>query len=185
MAAGKIADAGILFFLELDERDGFVCAWALIEKAAEEAERFEYGKFFGELRVLQLNAKALAELVGVGVPVHAEQFDIAGIGSGEAFADFDGRSFSCAAGAEEAEAFAGANFEVETVDGDDVLVGLAQTCDAKCGLGNDGGHGPSIAFGERTCNCNERCSGIGRWIDVSESGSRAALFHGRLHARNA
>jgi len=91
-------------------------------------------------------------LVGVGGPVHAEEFNFAGIRSGEAFADFDGGCFACAIWAEEAEAFAGTDFEVESVDGDDVLVGFAQTSDAQSWLGNDGGHGASIASGADTCN---------------------------------
>ena len=63
LAAGKIADAGILFFFELHERDGFVGARPLIKKTSEQAKRFEHGQFFRELRILQLNAEALAELL--------------------------------------------------------------------------------------------------------------------------
>ena len=67
--------------------------------------------------------------------MHAEQFDFAGIRSGQAFADFDRRGFACAVGTEKSEAFAGADFEVEAVDGDDVLISLAKTSDAQSWLG--------------------------------------------------
>jgi len=125
LPAGKIADARILFFLELYEGNGFCRAWALFEEAAEQAKGFEYGQFFGELRILQLNAKALAQLLCIGAPVHAEQFHFAGIGFCETFADFDCGCFTCTVGAEETEAFAGANFEVEAIYGDDILIRLA------------------------------------------------------------
>jgi len=151
LAAGKIADAGILFFFELDEGDGFVGAGALLEKAAEETKRFVDGELFGELRVLQLNAEALAKLFGVGTPVHAEKFDFAGVRSGEAFANFDGGGFPRAVGSEKAEAFAGAHFEIEAIDSDDVLIGLAKTSDAKGRSGGSGGHGNSIASAGGTC----------------------------------
>jgi len=84
--------------------------------------------------------------------MHAEQFDVAGIRSGEAFADFDGGRFARAVRTEEAEAFAGANFEVEAVDGDHVLISLAKTSDAQGRLRYDRGHESSIASAEGTCN---------------------------------
>ena len=63
----------------------------------------------------------------VARPLHAEDLDGAGVGREEPFADFDGRGLSGAVGAEETEALAGADLEVERVDGDDVGVGLTET----------------------------------------------------------
>ncbi len=131
LAAGKIANAGILFFLELYEGNGFCRAWSLFKKTAEQAKRFEDGQFFGKLRILQLNAEPLAELLCIGAPAHAEQFHFAGIRFCETFTDFDCGCFTRAVGAEEAEAFAHAHFEVEAIDGDHILIGLAKTCDAQ------------------------------------------------------
>ena len=145
LAAGKIADAGILFFFELDEGDGFIRAGALLKKATEQTKRFEHGQFFGKLRILQLNAEALAELLGVGLPMHAKKFHFTSIGSGETFADFDCCGFACAVRPEEAEALACMYFEVEAVDGDHVLINLAKTRYAKGWLGNDRGHASSIS----------------------------------------
>ncbi len=152
LAARKIADAGSLFFIELHEGDGFGCVRALIKKTAEQLERFEDSQLFGELRILQLNAEALAELLRVGIPTHAEQFDVAGIGGGQSFADFDGGCFACAVRPKKAEAFAGAHLEVEAVDGDHVLVGLAETSDTKGWFGYDRRHESSIASEKGTCN---------------------------------
>jgi len=145
LAARKIADAGILFFLELHERNGFVGARALLKKAAEETECFEYCEFFGELRILQLNAESLAKFFSMGTPVHSEQFHFARIGSGEAFADFDGSGFAGPVGPEKAEALARVHLEVEAIDGDDVLIGFAEAADAKGRSGGRVEHETSIA----------------------------------------
>src|SRR5580700_11624874 len=72
LASGKIADARILFFLELPEGDGFCGPRSLIKKTAEQPQRFEDSQLFGKLRILQLDAEPLTELLGVGVPMHAE-----------------------------------------------------------------------------------------------------------------
>ena len=66
--------------------------------------------------------------------MHAEKFHFTSIGSGETFADFDGGGFACAIGTEKAEAFAGANFEVEAIDGDHVLISLAKAVTRRAGL---------------------------------------------------
>src|SRR5580700_306069 len=160
LAAGKIAHAGVLLFFELYECDGFSRARALAEKAAEQTQRFENGEFLGELRILQLNAEALAELIGVGVPVQAEQFNFSGIRSGEAFADFHCGGFAGAIGAEQAEAFAGANLEVEAVDSDHVLISLLKTGDAQSRRGYGRGHESSIASGKGRCNLRCAVRGI-------------------------
>ena len=107
LAAGKRAHAGIAFFFELGSGDDFVHRDAAMEKAAEKAEGFENRELFRELRFLELNADALAQIGGMVTPVSAEKNDLAGIGSSQAFADFDGGGFACAVGAEQAEAFAG------------------------------------------------------------------------------
>jgi hypothetical protein len=125
---------------------------------------------------LQLDAEALAELVGIGGPVHPEKFDFAGIGRGETFADFNRCCFAGPIWTEQAEAFAGADFEVETVDGDDILVGFAQTGDVEGWLGNDGGHEASIAFEEGTCNLQCAMGGIG-WRTAAFGKAAAELPH--------
>jgi hypothetical protein len=127
---------------------------------------------------LQLNAEALTKLIGVGFPMHAEQFNFAGIRSGETFADFDGCGFASAIGAEEAKAFASANFEVEAVDGDNFLISLAKTSDAKGWCGSDRGHGSSIASGKWRCNL--RCAVCG----IHVVGGVSFLRHGTMTTVN-
>jgi hypothetical protein len=56
--------------------------------------------------------------------MEAEKFHVAGVRSGQAFANFDSGCFTGAVRAEKAEAFARAHFEVEAVDGHDVLISL-------------------------------------------------------------
>ena len=79
-----------------------------------------------------------------------EQFDLAGIGGGQAFADLDGGGLAGAIGSEQAEALAGAHFEFEAVDGDDIFISLAKTCDAQSWLGSNDRHETSIASEGRT-----------------------------------
>jgi hypothetical protein len=135
LTAGKIANARVLFFFELHERDGFGGARPLVKKAAEQTQRFVNRELFRELRVLQLNAEPLAELLGIRAPMHPEQFHVAGIRGRQPFADLDRGGFSRAVGPEKAEALASADFEVQAIDGDHVLVGLAKTRDAQNGAG--------------------------------------------------
>ena len=51
------------------------------------------------------------------------------VGLGEALADLDGGGLAGAVGAQQAEAFAGPDLEVESVYGDDVGVSLAEAAD--------------------------------------------------------
>ena len=83
--------------------------------------------------------------------METEQFDVAGIGCSQAFADFDRGCFSRAIGTEKAKALAGVNLEVEAVDGDHVLIGLAKTTDAESWFGGGAKHETSIASGGYTC----------------------------------
>src|SRR5271155_5431982 len=106
--------------------------------------------------------------------MHAKQFHFAGIGSRQAFADFDSGCFARAVGTEKAEAFAGVDLQVEAIDGDNVLVSLAETCDAKGRLGDEGGHETSIASGRETCNPIEN-------LRVHPQKTRAGHPRGRLN----
>src|SRR5450755_3309577 len=64
-------------------------------------------------------------------PIHAQNFDLAGIGRGQAFADFNRGGFPRPVGAEEPEAFAFQHVEIKSVNGNDVLVPLNQLANAK------------------------------------------------------
>jgi len=90
------------------------------EEAAKKRDDFFDAEFVGKLCLLQLDADALAKVVGVGPPIETEEFDRADVGDGEAFADFNGDGLASAIGAEKTEAFSARDFEVETVDRDGV-----------------------------------------------------------------
>ena len=107
LAAGEIADSGVAFFLQLNQSNGILWRRTLAEEAAKELNRFQNRKFVGKLCFLELDPQALAEFGGVGLPVQAEDFDHAGVGFGEALADFDGGGLTRAVGAQQAETFAG------------------------------------------------------------------------------
>jgi len=59
--------------------------------------------------------------------VHPEDLDGTGVGAQESFADLDRSGLPGAIWAEETEALAAADLEVERVDGNDVGVGLTET----------------------------------------------------------
>ncbi len=108
----------------------------LAKEAAEQADGFEDRQLFGELRFLQLDAEALAQSRGVGIPAQAEHFHFAGIGRSQAFADLDGGGFAGAVGTEQAEALAARDFQIEAVDRDHILVCLAKVAQAQRGIGH-------------------------------------------------
>src|SRR5579863_3451611 len=102
----------------------------MAEKAAKQADRFVHGQFLGELRILQLDAEALAEPVRVRAPPPAKHFDFSGIRRRETFADFDSCRFSGAIRPKKAEALSRVHFKVETVDCNHVPVCFSQLADA-------------------------------------------------------
>jgi len=106
--------------------DRLLDRYAAVEKAAEEPDGLFHGRFFGELRLLQLQADTLAQFCGIRFPVQAEKFDDSGIGIGQPFADFNGGGLSGAVRSEQAEALAFCHFQIDAVNGDDVSVSLAQ-----------------------------------------------------------
>jgi len=116
-----------------------------VVEAAEQADRFEDGELVGELRILKLDAEPLAELRGARIPAHAQHFDVAGIGGNQPLADFHGGGLAGAVRSEQAEAFAGADFEFQAVDGEHILVSFPQVAHVKGGGRRGGCHLSSIA----------------------------------------
>ena len=91
----------------------------LAVEAAEERERFADGELFGEPRLLQRDADALADFVVLLAPAAAEHFDFAGGGVEQAFEDFDRGGLAGAVGPEQAEAFALLDGQIEPAHGVD------------------------------------------------------------------
>jgi hypothetical protein len=131
LTAGQCTDARAPHLLELNELDDVIRRRPLIEEAAEQPHGLLDRELVGELRLLELNSKALLERSGVGFPAQAEHLDIARVACREAFADLDRGGLARAVRPEQAEALAGSHLEIEAVHGDDVLVRLAQIANAQ------------------------------------------------------
>ena len=87
------------------------------------------------------------QIVGVLLPRLAEYHDVARVPREQPFADLDGRGLAGAVRAEEAEAFAVANFEVEAVYGDDIAIGF-----------------PEAAYDQSVCRCHHRGTKGVMWV---------------------
>jgi hypothetical protein len=82
---------------------------------------------FSESRLLQRNAQPLAHFAGVLAPGVAENRNLAGCRLQQSLKNFDCRGLPCSVGAEESEALAGLNLEVQPAHGFELaVVGLAQ-----------------------------------------------------------
>src|SRR5436190_108463 len=122
LAARQGYHACLALLLELDEREDFIHTVRLAIKRAEQREHFAHLQLVGELCLLELDSQPLTQgAAGRSVPpTRAENLDIAGIGQRQPFQDLDRRRLSGAVGAEQSEALAGSDDEIETRDRDDV-----------------------------------------------------------------
>lgn len=143
LSARESADAGVLLFLELHEGNHVAHFTAFVEERAEQPNGFFDGELLRELRFLELNAEAFAEVAGVLGPAATEDGDVTAVGGGESLADLDGGGFAGAVGSQEAEALAGAHVEVEAIDGDDIGVRLTE-CAERERHGEAGARGGEI-----------------------------------------
>ena len=133
LSPGQLAHARPTLLAELHDVDDVVHVAPARVEAAEQPHRLVNGQLLGELGLLKLDAEPLAQVALVRVPPLAEHFDDAGIRLGETLADLDRGGLARPIGAEQAEALAGAHREVESVDSNDVAVGLAEPGDEECG----------------------------------------------------
>src|SRR5688500_13154109 len=127
LSPGQRADPRTAFLVELDESNDLVDHWSAAKETAEQGDRFLDGDLLRKLRLLQLHAEALAEGPFVGRPALAEDQHVSGVRLLKPFADLDRGGLAGAIRAEEAEAFAGLHFEVESVDRYDVAEGLSES----------------------------------------------------------
>ena len=141
----NVLDPRAALLLELHQRDDLVGRRAAVEEAAEQAQRFDDRQLVGELRLLQLDAQPLTQRQRVGGPPQPEHLDVAGVRLRQPFADLDRRRLAGAVRPQQAEAFAGAHVQLDAVDGDDVLVGLAEIGDAQGGRRPGRNHRSSLA----------------------------------------
>src|SRR6266550_2112086 len=132
LPARQCSDARVRFLVELNDLDHFLRIAGAAIKASEQIYCLAHGEFFGELRVLELNAEALTQVVGVRLPCLAEHDDFTGVAREQAFADLDSRGLAGAVRTEQSEAFAITYLEVEAVDSDDIIVGFLQAAYDQC-----------------------------------------------------
>ena len=133
LAAGQGPDARQSFLTELDLIDDLADVARLAVEALEEGERLVDGQLLGELGILELDAEQLAQLVLVRFPPAAEDLDAPRIRREKSLADLDGGRFSGAVRPKQSKALARQNLELEAVDGDDVVVRLAEALNPECG----------------------------------------------------
>src|SRR4029077_6864715 len=147
--------------LQLDQVEHLVHRVGVLVQAVEQRHRLANRQLLGELGYNQLDAEALAQGVSARavVPVHAQDFDVARVGQREAFENFDGRGLAGAVRAQQAEALAGRDGEVEPVHGRECAVALDEPAAADRGRAQAGAW--SLGF-----------SGSGA---LTFSGARAAL----------
>src|SRR5689334_21645719 len=126
LPAGQLTNPAVTLLVELDESNDVVDRSARRIEAAKQSHRFGDRQLLRELRFLQLDAEALAKLAVVARPAPAEHDDITLVGGVEALADLDRRRLAGAVRPEQAETFAGRDLEVQSIDGDDVRVALAE-----------------------------------------------------------
>src|SRR5437588_1870906 len=127
-------DAGVPLFAQLHFVDHIShIAWVAIE-ALKQRERFINRELLGQLSVLELDAEQLAQFAGVRLPAAAEHFDTARVSGEKSFTDLDGGRFSRSVRTEEPETFSSLYLEVQSVDGDDIVVGFYEAPYPKCGV---------------------------------------------------
>ena len=102
----------------------------MVERS-EQPQRLLDGELVGELRLLELDAEALAQLALVA-PSAGRAPRLARVGREQPFEDLDRRRLAGAVRAEQAEALAAAHLERQAVDGHDVAVAFLQILAAHC-----------------------------------------------------
>src|SRR4029453_12065640 len=107
LASGELAHPGLLLVLELDDSHDLDGVEPLLVEAAKQRDRLEDGQLLRELRLLKLDADALAQPAGVFGPRAAEDLDGAAVRPGEPLEHLHRRRLAGAVGTEETEALPG------------------------------------------------------------------------------
>ena len=127
LSAGKLAHPGVGFLGKLQLFHNFAGGAGLAVEAGKQFDGFAHGEFFRKPCFLQRDTQPLPQLARIFLPGMAENCGLPGGGFEQAFQDFDGRGLPRTVRTEQAETFAGGDFEVQAADGFDFpVVGLAQ-----------------------------------------------------------
>jgi len=124
LAAGQSADVGGGLADQAHQFQDRVHLESGGVETAEEGGDLPDAELFGEPGFLELDTQSTAQLAFVVPPGMTQQPDLAGIGLAKALKDLDRRSLAGAVGAEQAEALAAMDIEVQAGDGDDRAVTL-------------------------------------------------------------
>ena len=116
LAAGELADTSPGLFLEGYPAEDFLRIRAAPIKAAEERHRLDHEQLFGQLGLLQRDAKALAYGGVIAPPAHPQYLNLASRRFGEAFEYLDGRGFAGTVGSKQPEALTGLDCQVQAAD---------------------------------------------------------------------
>jgi len=116
--------------LQPDQREHLADAETARIETAEQRHDFSDRQLLGKLGLLKLNAEPRPQRQVVAMPAIAEHLDVTGIGHPEAFENLDRRGLAGAIRAEHAEAFPGADLQIEARDRSNVTVPFGQAAAA-------------------------------------------------------
>src|SRR5262249_12619996 len=119
LPAGQLADPGAPLLREGDEPHDVPGVEAATVERPEQRQRLRDAQLLGETGLLERDADALPQVVGVRVPAPPEHLDLARRRRLQAFEDLDRRRLPGAVGAQKAEALPRPDLEIETIDGVD------------------------------------------------------------------
>jgi tumor protein p53-inducible protein 3 len=126
LTAGEFSNAGIQLLVEREVVQQIAGIRPVPIEGAEQPQRLEHGELLAELRFLQRDAHALAQLSLMLLPREAENTDLASVRRVDPFEDLDRRRLARAVRPEQPEALPTTDLQIEAVDGLDVRVMLAQ-----------------------------------------------------------
>src|SRR2546425_7379787 len=147
LAARQLTHPRGALLLEPHQPEHFLHGMRGAVEAAKQPDGLFDRELVGELRVLQLNAQALAQRAAIRTPrpSHPEDLDLTPVGRGESLEDLDGGRLPRPVRPQQPKAFAYVDGEIEPRDRHDVRVALreAGTTDRQYGRG----HGQAGFFG--------------------------------------
>ncbi len=122
----ELSHAGVSLFIERQIAQQLIGIVTALVERSKQPQRLVDRQLLVELRFLQRDTDALAQLCRIAVPRKAEDFDLAAIRLRQPLEDLDGGRLSGAIRPQKTKALATGNEEVEPVDSLDVRVVLAQ-----------------------------------------------------------